>query len=381
LTNARLTPAALLALAIACDRDPSPSPVVQSARDAAAIAPALVKPVTALGAFDLSQHGDGALLVWADETAARRGVYALRLDARGKPRAAPVRAGATDSGVRAIEVVAAGGPELTAIGWVGWNGRKAETFAVSGDAAAGSFGAPIALGEPSISSVARRGRVALAARRSGGPLAFFRGAEQACADHAALDPCTSFGFRALEATGPLSRGFPLSVPGACDTGISGLAVVGERWHYGVCVVRGGRRVTTVFSVEPATQYARVDEVLRGCIPLGMARVGEQVIAGGDCDGRWQGARLPGGDHAAEALTGDVTLSCANGAPVLRSGDGKFSLRLSAPIERLEALLPPRRFGPAARAVWTGHRLLVAAWDGTQVSLRAEGCEGDRLIVL
>jgi hypothetical protein len=209
-------------------------------------------------------------------------------------------------------------------------------------------------------------------------LAFYRGAEQPCLDRAALDPCTSFGFRALEATGPLSRGLPLSVPDACDTGISGLAVVGERWHYGLCALRGGQRVTTVFSVEPATQYARVDEVLRGCNPLGMARVGGSVIVGGDCKGEWQGARLPGGDRAAEPITGDIALSCQGAAPVLRSGDGRLTVRLSAPSERLEALLPPQRFGPAARAVWTGHALLVAVWDGTQVSLQRHGCAGDQL---
>jgi len=368
---------ASMALAIACNRSPAPAPLAKTVSEAGT--PALSKPVTAIGGFDLSLHGDGALLVWSDEAAAARGVYALRLDARGKARAAPLRVGALETGVRAIEIVAASSAELTAIGWVGWNGRKAETFALSGDAVAGTFGAPAALGEPAITSTARRGRLALAARSKGGPLAFFRGAEQACADRAALDACTSFGFRALEPTGPLSRGFPLSVPGACDTGVSGLAVVGERWHYGVCVVRGGRRVTTVFSVEPAQQFARVDEVLRGCIPLGIARVGDQAVAGGDCDGLWQGARFPGGDHPAEALAGDVSLACAGGAPVLRSGDGRFSLRLSAPIERLEALLPPRHFGPAARAVWTGQALVVAAWDGTQVSVRSDGCAGDRLV--
>jgi hypothetical protein len=222
--------------------------------------------------------------------------------------------------------------------------------------------------------------MALAARSGAGPLAFYRGAEQPCLDRAALDPCTSFGFRALEATGPLSRGLPLSVPDACETGVSGLAVVGERWHYGLCAMRSGRRVTTVFSVEPATQYARVDEVLRGCIPLGMARVAGNVVIGGDCKGEWQGARLPGGDRAAEALTGDIALSCQGGAPVLRSGDGRLTLRLSAPSERIEALLPPQRYGPAARAVWTGQALLVAAWDGTQVSLQRSTCSGEQLIV-
>ena len=339
------------------------------------------KPVAALGAFDLSLLGDGALLVWADESAPQRGVYAQRVDALGKSRGVAIRVepAKAEAGARLIEVVAASSADLTAIGWVSLGGRKAQAFAVTGDVAAGSFGPPTALGEPSVTSVARRGRIALAARPGAGPLAFYRGSEQPCQDHAALDPCSSFGFRALEATGPLSRGLPLSVPDACDPGISGLAVVGERWHYGLCALRGGQRVTTVFSVEPAQQYARVDEVLRGCIPLGMARVAGSVVIGGDCKGEWQGARFPGGDRPAEHLTGDIALSCQRGAPVVRSGDGRLTFRLSAPSERLEALLPPQRFGPAARAVWTGQALLVASWDGTQVSLLRHVCAGDQLI--
>jgi hypothetical protein len=74
---------------IGCDRNPAPTQSHAPAEDAAPRTAG--KPVSSLGAFELSLLGEGALLVWAEEAAQRRGIYAQRLDAQGKIRGAAVR--------------------------------------------------------------------------------------------------------------------------------------------------------------------------------------------------------------------------------------------------------------------------------------------------
>jgi hypothetical protein len=170
---------------------------------------------------------------------------------------------------------------------------------------------------------------------------------------------------------------PLSVPAACDVGVAGLVVGSERWHYGVCALHEGRRVTTVFGIQPEREYARADEVLRGCIPLGMTRLAHDVIAGGDCGGEWRGALFRGGEGPPRTLDAELEIVCERGSAVVRTrGSDAFRMPLETPVDRAEALLGPRAFGSGSRAVWTGRALLVASPDGTNVRLRRDECRGE-----
>jgi hypothetical protein len=331
-------------------------------------------------AFDLTASTDGAVLVWAAPRAVEAGLRVQRFDVHGVARGPSRRIDVSKSGPgRVLEVAAASSGQTLSVGWVSAEGRTGRAFASSGDLESGAFAAPSLLGGLEVGSSTRRGNLALAVRSGAAPLAFTRRGEEMCGERNA-GPCTAFGFHALEAGGPAPRGLPLSVPATCDVGVAGLIVVQDRWHYGVCALKSGRRVTTVFSVESERQYARADELMPGCIPLGMTRVKSELVLGADCGGEWRGARLRRDDAPATQIESELELACDRGQLTLRARGGpEFSATLEGPLEHLEALLPPRRFGSGARALWTGSAVLIASSDGSGVTLRRDECRENALV--
>jgi hypothetical protein len=141
-------------------------------------------------------------------------------------------------------------------------------------------------------------------------------------------------------------------------------------------------VTTLFSIQPDPQYARADQLLEGCLPLGALAQNDELWLVGDCAGEGQrhGVRVRGGNADVQDLRVDrLEAVCQSGSPLIRqTGPAGMILPLIGPRDRLEAFLPPALAPSNARAVWTGHTLLVATPSASSITLKCYQCDSTLL---
>jgi len=327
-------------------------------------------------AFELTARAaGGATLIWGQQRGGEAGrflggVQKREVDAAGawQGSAEVVVPGSQLNGDVADLTAAWVGSRL-ALAWLERSGAATRVRA----SWAGTSTAPFELGAAWTGPRGSRGNLVLAARGDKA-LAFARGGESAC-----IDPtkhgCFAFGFHELEATRAVPTGLPMSVPVPCTDQSAALAVVGDRFHYGVCTDTAGRPVTTLFSIQHDPEYARADTLLEGCTPAGTFVWRNAAWLVGDCEGGRRAARI--GDDPQEFLDlHGLRLECRSGK--LRIRAPSLDLALEEPRSGLASLLPPDVAPAGARAVWTGRALLVATSFAEELRLSRRTCNGDRL---
>ena len=373
-----LTLTALL-LAVACSKAKSGAPATRTSAANASASASATPPLT-LGrkqldtptAFELTPSNDGATLVWAPAAAKDGALFGVDLDGAGRPKATarsliPTSAVHGDISDLAVAWV----KHELALAWVERDAAKARVRA----AWASGGGRVFELGSAWVAPRTARGNLVIAARGDAA-LIFARGDEAACIEPGRRG-CFGFSFHELHGDRVEATGLPLSVPVPCTDGSTALAVVGSRWHYGVCTDTGKRPVTTMFSIQREPDYARADTLLEGCEPAGMLNYEGAAWLIGDCEGQRRAVRLGREDERAESLDLRGTrLDCAGGAARLRAAG--FDLALDEPRGGLHALLPAELAPRGARAVWTGRALLVATTLGEELRVTSHVCRGDKL---
>ncbi|HWP05532.1 MAG TPA: hypothetical protein VNN72_07315 [Polyangiaceae bacterium] len=321
-------------------------------------------------AFELTASPRGATLIWAPLERAAGAVQKRELDPAGAVQA--------NSEVALASGVDGDVADLTA-SWVGsrlglaWLERKGAAARVRA-AWAGASSAPFELGAAWSGPRLSRGNLVMAARGDKA-LVFARGSSAACIDPGKQQNCFAFGFHELEATRAVPTGLPMSVPVPCNDNSTALAVVGERFHYGVCTESASRPVTTLFSIQRDPEYARADTLLEGCTPYGtfVWRSAAWLVA--ECEGGRRAARI--GDDPQEFLDlHGLRLECRSGQMRVRAPS--LDLALEEPRSGLAPLLPPDVAPVGARAAWAGRALLVATSFSDTLRLTRRSCNGDRL---
>jgi hypothetical protein len=386
----------LLGLVVACKR-PSANREPGGASSAAARASASPKRavgdaravsfadrhVSSAGAFDLVTTEGGAALVWAP---ARSTSLSLSLlDELGAARRTePVfteadDAGTAPSGASISEVAAVARQSELGIAWLEQAGGAARSRGVVRPIS-DSASAPrvIEIGAVLGPASKPRGNLAITSSKDRF-LVLSRGQKSECID-ATENDCVGFGFHRLDATGAKAQNLPLTVPLPCDQNSVSFAVAGSRWYYGVCSRATGKPITTLFSIQTDPEYARADRILEGCLPLGALSQGGDLLVVGDCGGERRGVRVRGGNAETSELRVDrLDAVCDASHPLLHQlGPNGLRLSLDAPRDRLEAFLPSNIAAPAARAVWTGQTLLVAAVSSGAVTLKGYRCDSTLL---
>jgi hypothetical protein len=293
-----------------------------------------------------------------DETGSRRGSASVLLDARAR------------SG-EVADLAAAQVGERLAVAWIERSDGKARARAAWAAPKATVFELGPAFHGPKTA----RGNIVVAARRASA-LVFSRGIEAPCIDPG-KNSCYAFDFHELAADRATRTGVPLSVPVPCTDYSTALAVLPSRYHYGVCTDDGKGPVTTIFTITPEPAYARAEQVLAGCEPVGTFLWKDSAWLVAECQGNRRAARIGGGDEVVEYLDMRApTLQCSSG--ILRIRASSFELALDEPRPRLEALLPTSIAPRGSRAVFTGNAVLVASNAGTSLRLARYTCSGDRL---
>jgi hypothetical protein len=371
--------AAFALACIACSKSPSPSTAPSAAASSASAGSrpvgagvSLVTPT----AFDLVPSSAGATLVFVEASAKK--ALRLELDARGAAGGAleVVLDGGAMPG-EPSDLAAAWVGERLALAWIERDAAKARVRAVSLRPDAVNTAAPpevLELGRAWVAPRTARGNVVVAARGERA-LVFARGEATPCVDPA-QQGCFGFSFHELHAGRAVATGLPLAVPVPCTDHSAALAVVGRRWHYGVCTDTGKAPMTTMFTIEHDPEYARADRLLEGCKPTGMLHFGGAAWLVGDCQGNRRAVRIGGRDEPLEFLElRTARFECtSDGARVRAPG---LDLALDEPRGRLEALLPEDTVPASGRAVWSGRALVVAATGAGPLTLSRHRCEAGR----
>ncbi len=328
-------------------------------------------------AFDLALAEHGAWLAWAPAHDRRGRILLRALGTLGDPRG-PQRT-LVETADEVVELAIAEGGGRLAVGWIESSATRTRTRAlVLEPAGAAPKAEPtlLAAGTPG-ERTAARGHIALAGAPDGRLRMLFESGPSECIE-SGVGPCTGFGFREL---GVVAKGRQepwLSVPQPCRAGAASLAALRGHFYYALCSWSGEAPATTAYSIHMDPSYARADEVLSGCTPLGMTRVdAHRVLLGGDCGPVRRAVRLTTDPApAAELPLLDLQVDCEHGAPVLRALG--WSLPLQAPRDRMEAILPGSLAPIGARAVYTGRALLVARSTPAGLQLTRSLCTGDHL---
>jgi hypothetical protein len=244
-------------------------------------------------AFDLVPSASGATLSFVE--AAPRRIVRLELDANGVARGGPVLALDADAMAGEPSDLASSrvGGRL-AVAWVEREGPKARVRAAWAQAEGLNAAAPtkvLELGSAWAAPRTARGNLVVAVRGDRA-LVFARGEQAACVDPDQRT-CFGFSFHELAADRAIPTGLPLTVPVPCMDHSAMLAVVGGRWHYGVCTDTGTSPMTTVFTIERNPEYGRADRLLQGCRPRGAVVFGGAAWLVGDCQGSRRAVRVAG----------------------------------------------------------------------------------------
>jgi|GEM_PF-1984131 len=339
--------------------------------------------VSSAGAFDLVTTEGGAALAWAP--AGSTSLSLTLLDELGaERRTEPVFTQSDDAGTAApgasiSEVAAVARGNDLGIAWLEQAGGAARSRGVVRPISdSGSAPRVIEIGAVLTPTSTPRGNLAITSSADRF-LVLSRGQKSDCID-ATENDCVGFGFHRLDAGRAVAQNLPLTVPLPCDQNSVSFAVAGSRWYYGVCSRATGKPVTTLFSIQTDPEYARADRILEGCLPLGALSQGGDLLVVGDCGGERRGVRVRGGNAETSELRVDrLDAICDAGHPLLHQlGPNGLRLSLDAPRDRLEAFLPAPLAPSAARAVWTGQTLLVAAASGALITLKAYRCDSTLL---
>jgi hypothetical protein len=354
---------------VGCAKRPAPAPAASASAGAPRVA---LGPLGTPTGFELVASPAGATLVWAPSGRVDGALKKVELDGDGAFRGDAVVAVAAGAVTGELSDVAATWVETRlALAWVERQGAGARVRAAWAEAGAPPFDLGAAWAAPGTA----RGNVVVAARE-GRALVFARGSETACTDPG-RHGCFGFDFHELEPGRATKSGLPLSVPVPCASDSTQLAVVGTRFHYGVCTDTGARPITTLFTIERDPDYARAEPLLEGCTPAGtfLWRGAAWLVA--DCDGGRRAVRLGAREEPAQFLDLHARrFDCHAGISSLRAPS--LELELDGPRSDLTALLPVGLAPPGARAAWTGKALVVATALADRVRLVRHTCSGDRL---
>lgn len=329
-------------------------------------------------AFDFSAAPNGARLAWAPANRAGGAVrlqsFGLDGSAEGTPRelVAETSVGGDISELSLIETP----QRRLAIAY--FERQKGRVELVAGEGDEHDLLKPSRLGPSTASAQGERGSLALSldAREPVSVNLLARVAESECVDSGRRE-CTGFSWWRLARGSADSHGFSLSVPSPCHEHAVSLLGRPGKLAYAVCSQPGREQRTTLFTVQTDPQYARADEVLPGCHPLGLFADGSAAWLVADCGGRRRAARA-GDDNGPVELRelASPRLECQAGRAELRAGP--FDIALKTPTARLELLLPSVLAPPGSRAVWAGEALLVAATTSRKLSLSRYACQGNQL---
>jgi hypothetical protein len=362
------------ALAVAACRDEAGKPVRSEAPPAVAPRPALVPmgEVVSAAALALVPAEGGALLVWAPPAERGGGIAVRALDALGAPRAAARVLVPAEAPFAVTELAAAATRDRLGVVWSESSPQQARIRALLVPLDGHAPAEPQLLaGAPAVGG-SGRGRLAIAAMGDDRMRLLYPAGATECAD-SEHDGCVGYAFHELG--GVSARREPwLSVPQPCPEGAATLAGLDGRFFYAVCSWRGDAPSTMAYAINVDTYYARADEVLRGCAPLGMLAIDEgTVLLGADCGVLRRAARLTLElKPAAEFPLADLGLSCTGSRPVIRASG--FELELTSARAGLEAVLPDELAPPGARAVWTGKALIVVQRMSGGIELHRHVCE-------
>jgi hypothetical protein len=321
-------------------------------------------------AFELTAGPRGATLIWAPAERAGGAIQKRELDALGAVQASSEVALATGIDGDVADLPASWVGARLGLAWLERKGPAARVRA----AWAGASSAPFELGAAWSGPRMSRGNLVMAGRGDKA-LVFARGSSVACIDPGKQQNCFAFGFHELEANRAVPTGLPMSVPVPCNDNSTALAVVGERFHYGVCTETASRPVTTLFSIQHDPEYARADTLLEGCTPYGtfVWRSAAWLVA--ECEGGRRAARI--GDDPQEFLDlHGLRLECRSGQMRVRAPS--LDLALDEPRASLAPLLPPDVAPVGARAAWAGRALMVATSFADTLRLTRRSCNGDRI---
>jgi len=358
--------------AIACKREASSA---DAKRSELAPVPAarVARRLAATTGFDLAASERGALLAWSPPRAQGGGVWLQLHDALGAARGAPRRVAQTDAGGEVVELAAIAVGRRNGLAWVESSASESRTRALLLRPDEPTPPEPTRIAAGAKIATASRTHLAVAASRERLRV-LYADAPTACVDRASA-PCIGYGFLEL-GEGARAGGRPwLAVPQPCTRGVPTLAARDDRLYYAVCSTREELPTTVAYSINVQTEYARADEVLRGCDPLGLLALDVGALLVADCAGVRRGVELTlAAQLPVERELSEREVQCSAGQMRLRAGS--FELELHGARERLESLLPDALAPPGARAIWTGRALLIAHPTPDGLELLAFACAGD-----
>jgi hypothetical protein len=362
----------LLLLVGACGRRAERPRAAAQRPSAAATRPPLasIGPVASSAGFDLVAFEGGALLVWSPARAAGGGIMLRELDALGAARGTPRRLAQTDTGDVSEIAMAAAGDRRLGLLWIEAGAAASRTRALLVKLDRPVQAEPIVIANPGLAPAGLRGRVAAASVGSGRVrILYATGRSECVAGNAG--PCVGFGFRELEDPPPPRQEPWLSVPQPCADGAATLGGLEGRLFYALCSRTGESSATTVYSINFDPEYARADEVLKGCTPLGMTAIdAATVLLGADCGAARRAARLTfDAAPAAEIALLELRIDCDAGRATIRANG--WGLPLDVPRDRLEAILPQSIAPAGSRAISTGSAVLVARSSEAKAGVELE----------
>lgn len=322
------------------------------------------RPVASASSFELVPLDDGAALVWGAPSVPAAGVLAVAVGPRGEPRGIDQRL----SDRLAIEVTAVTEGARIAAVWVAQGDSRSTALVAEAAFAPGgisSFAPAIDLGAAVPLITPGRGRLAIATGDDGAFLVHHRMPPERCTAGAPGAECARIGRRRVDSPGagrPARGDGGLEVPEPCDPFV--VASVSSRgtWYAALCHVEAGGPATTVYALRSSISLAAANEILPGCTPRALVPTAEGAALVADCpDGlavAWQDEM---GQPLGAARPATISATCVDGRPVLSAAGPAYSLAvpLTAPVGRIEAMLPTEIGGANARAAWTGTSVLVA----------------------
>jgi hypothetical protein len=373
-------------LLIACHRRVEPAVKLQpdtepraqaqrSAEPAASVAPGALASLPAIAspaAFDLIATPRGAVVAWAPANGAN--VVLLQLDAWGRALGDARAVAKITTGATVVELaLAAESARRVGLVFVESTAASSRTYSMLADLDAPAAAKPDLIATSAGATLAGRGRVGATSLAGGRVRVIYASGPTRCID-GATGPCTGFGFRELEEPPPSRQEPWLSVPLPCARGAASVASLEGRWYYALCSLARGTASTTAYSINLETAYARADEVLAGCTPLGMTPIdAATLLLGAECGSARRAARLTlEADPAVEISLADLRLECDGQRATLRTQ--AWGLPLDVAHDRLEAILPQALAPLGSRAVATGSAVLVAEPRSQGLVLSRYRCE-------
>jgi hypothetical protein len=318
-------------------------------------------------------------VVWAPPREAGGGILSRELDALGAARGQSRRLAQTGDEGEVTEIAAAAaGARRVGVVWIESRSSGSRTRALLAKLDDLAQAVTSVIAAPGAAPSGVRGRVAAASVGSGRVRILYATGRSECVA-GNVGPCVGYGFRELEDPPPPRQEPWLSVPQPCTDGSATLGGLDGRLFYALCSHSGEAPLTTAYSINFDPEYARADEVLKGCTPIGMTAIDSAtVLLGADCGSVRRAARLTlDAAQAAEISLSELRIDCdAERATIRANGWG---LPLDVPRDRLEAILPPSVAPLGSRAISTGSAVLVARPGNAGLELHRLACVSGVLV--